>query len=316
RHDPDHGLRGRVGSAEEGVPAQQTGTGERPRNQTRAVRRPTAQRRVRQRACPPDSGRPGPPAARGTVPVTGSRTDDIAAAQPPSSGADTSTTRSVAVETPPPRHKGRVPYPAVLLVLTVLLLAAMLLGLAVGSVSLPLERVWYALLDQVVPGTDHSDTLGTAGAIVTEVRAPRVLLGGVVGAGLAVVGAALQALVRNPLADPYLLGISSGASLGAVLVLASGATILGMVVTPMLAAFLVAMATLALVYTLARTGGRMTTIRLVLAGVAVSYVLSALTDLLLTLSGDPQLLQSVRFWTLGSLAGAEWDGLVLPAGVV
>jgi iron complex transport system permease protein len=193
------------------------------------------------------------------------------------------------------------------------LLAAMAAGLAVGSVSLPLGQVWAVVVDRLLPGSGTPGVPSAYVTIVTDVRAPRVLLGGLIGAGLAVVGAALQALVRNPLADPYLLGISSGASLGAVAVLVSGAAFLGIAGTPMVAAFVGSLATLALVYALARSGGRMTSTRLVLAGVAVAYVLSAATDLLLTISADPQLIDSIRFWTLGSLAGAQWSTLPIPA---
>jgi iron complex transport system permease protein len=225
------------------------------------------------------------------------------------------TARRSGREQAPARGRG-LPFSLVLGLLTAALLGAVILGLSVGSVSLPLGQVWAVVATHLLPGAGHPDVPGTETAIVWETRAPRVALGGLGGAGLAVVGAALQALVRNPLADPYLLGISSGASLGAVAVLTSGAMLLGVVATPMVAAFVGSLVTLALVYTLARSGGRMTTIRLILAGVAVAYVLSAATDLLLTLAADPDLLASIRFWTLGSLAGAEWSSLPIPTAVV
>jgi iron complex transport system permease protein len=209
-----------------------------------------------------------------------------------------------------------LPFALVLGLLAAALVAAVILGLSVGSVSLPPGQVWAVVADHLLPGGGRSGVPSTETAIVWDTRAPRVALGGLVGAGLAVVGAALQALVRNPLADPYLLGISSGAALGAVAVLTFGAMLLGVVATPMVAAFAGALLTLALVYTLARSGGQLTTTRLVLAGVAVAYVLSAATDLLLTLAADPDLLSSIRFWTLGSLAGAEWETLPIPAAVV
>ncbi|CAO0832827.1 Vitamin B12 import system permease protein BtuC [Streptomyces microflavus] len=149
--------------------------------------------------------------------------------------------------------------------------------------------------------------------IVLDVRLPRVLLGIVVGAGLAVIGTVLQALVRNQLADPFLLGVSSGASTGAVLVivLGIGATLATTVTIPA-AAFVGALLSLLLVYTLARGGGGLTTNRLVLAGVAVSYILSALTSLILVTSARADHLQEVLDLSLGGLGAARWDMLALP----
>lgn len=125
-------------------------------------------------------------------------------------------------------------------------------------------------------------------AIVEQVRMPRVLLGAVVGAGLAVPGTALQAMVRNVLADPYLLGVTAGASTGAA------ATILFGVGTALGAssltgsAFIGALASMAVVFALARIGGRITSIRLLMAGVAVGYILSAATSFMIFTSDSEQ----------------------------
>ena len=223
---------------------------------------------------------------------------------------------SAATEEQAPARARKVPYWLVLAVLTVAVLVAAFGGLAAGSVSLPVDDVFAILLHSVFPGLVEPHWPDTYATIVLDVRLPRVLLGVVVGAGLAVVGATLQALVRNPLADPFLLGISSGASLGAVAVIVFGMTLFGAMFTPMLAAFAGSMGALLVVYLLARSGGRMTTTRLVLAGVAMSYVLGALVNLLLATAAEPQLLKSVMFWTLGSLAGAQWATLPVPVLVV
>lgn len=203
----------------------------------------------------------------------------------------------------------RLRHASVVAGLLVALAAAVLAALALGSVRIPPGQVLDALT-------------GRAGAspyrtIVLDVRLPRVLLGAVVGAGLAVVGAVLQALVRNRLADPFLLGISSGASAGAVLVLVTG--IAGGITTTVAlpaGAFVGALLALVLVYALARRGGTMTGARLVLAGVAVSYVLSALTTLLLVLAGRPEQFQEALFWSLGGLGSARWDSLLLPTAAL
>ncbi|MER8232010.1 iron ABC transporter permease [Streptomyces sp. NPDC094049] len=193
------------------------------------------------------------------------------------------------------------------------LAAAVLASLALGSVRVPPGQVLDALTGRAAPSPFRT--------IVLDVRLPRVLLGVIVGAGLAVVGAVLQALVRNRLADPFLLGISSGASAGAVLVLVVGGGI-GLVggVTTTVAlpagAFAGALLALVLVYGLARRGGTMTGTRLVLAGVAVSYILSALATLVLVVGGRPEQFQEALFWSLGGLGSARWDTLLLPAAVL
>lgn len=145
--------------------------------------------------------------------------------------------------------------PVVIGALTVLLLAAAVAGLALGPVRIPPGEVLRTVL-----GGERSGAFPT---IVWEVRLPRVLLGAVVGAGLALSGAVLQALVRNPLADPFLLGASSGASAGAavVVVLGVGAGVATDVALPV-AAFAGSMAALVAVYAMARRGGTMTTGRL------------------------------------------------------
>jgi iron complex transport system permease protein len=200
-------------------------------------------------------------------------------------------------------------------VLIVMLAAAMIAGLAIGSISIPPLDVAANLAHQFFPplvdasGPAHFET------VIAQVRGPRVLLGAVVGAGLAVVGMALQAVVRTPLADPYLLGVSSGASVGAVGVIISGVSIAGAVSTSV-AAFVGSLAALALVYSLSRSGGQITTTRLVLAGVAVAYVLSAMTSLMLIMAESGDQARQVLMWLLGGLGGARWSTLWLPLALV
>ncbi|MDJ0461127.1 iron ABC transporter permease [Streptomyces sp. H27-C3] len=208
-----------------------------------------------------------------------------------------------------PAARGRLRYGLVLAGLAAALALATVAGLALGSVRIPADRV----LEIVTGGADP----GPYRTIVLDVRLPRVLLGAVVGAGLAVIGTVLQALVRNQLADPFLLGVSSGASVGAVavIVLGIGAGVATTVTIP-LAAFAGALASLVVVYALARTGGTLTTGRLVLAGVAVSYILSALTSLLMVTSARADHLKEILYWTLGGLGSARWDQLALPTIVL
>ena len=148
----------------------------------------------------------------------------------------------------------------------------------------------------------------TEDAIVWQLRVPRVLTAALVGGGLALCGAVMQALTRNPLADPYLLGLSSGASTGAVIVL-----VLGVSLALPVAAFAGAMLALVFTFAIGRTGGRSSPTSLILAGLAVSAVLSALTSLVIFWSATNDSYREILGWLLGSLAGAQWPDVLLVA---
>lgn len=145
-------------------------------------------------------------------------------------------------------------------------------------------------------------------AIVWELRLPRVLAAAIVGGGLALCGVVMQALTRNPLADPYLLGLSSGASMGAVLVIVVGAA----VALPF-AAFAGAMGALLLTLLIARSSGSASPTAMILAGLAVSAVLSALTSLVIFWSSTNDSYREILAWMLGSLAGTSWNDVALAA---
>ncbi|MFD8546531.1 FecCD family ABC transporter permease [Streptomyces sp. NPDC059649] len=196
------------------------------------------------------------------------------------------------------------------LVLGAALLAALTAAVSVGTTAIPPAEVWSVVLRRLAgapprPGTDD--------LIVWQLRVPRALLAALVGAGLGLVGTATQALVRNPLADPYLLGISNGASLGAVAAIVLGAStggLLGLGLSA--AAFTGALAAFALVWCLARRGGGFAPLRLVLAGVGIGQFLSGFTSYLVLQAGDEQQTRSVLFWLMGSLSGATWSLLGPP----
>ncbi|MFI1472248.1 FecCD family ABC transporter permease [Streptomyces wuyuanensis] len=213
------------------------------------------------------------------------------------------------------RRRGPVPFTVVIALLALLVAAAATAGTAIGSIGVPADQVWGILLHHVHPALAEPTWTPVRETIVMDVRLPRVLLAAVVGAGLSVSGMALQALVRNPLADPMLLGVSSGASVGAVLVLVLGVTLFGAFSLPV-AAFCGALTALLAVYFLARSGGRMTTVRLVLAGVATAEVLSAVASFLVVTSDDPQKTQSALRWMLGGLAGTTWTTVWIPVAAV
>lgn len=213
----------------------------------------------------------------------------------------------------PRRRGGR--FVLLVVVLAVAVVASTWLAVSIGAVRVALPQAWGIVADRLVPGLVPRTWTPVQEQIVWEFRLPRALLALLVGAGLAVVGAVLQALVRNPLADPFLLGISSGASFGAVLVLILGASTLGGL-SMSAAAFAGALLALALVYVLAQRSGRITPSRLVLAGVALAYLFQALYSFVLQQAQSGRAAQQVLFWLMGSLGGARWHTLPLPAVVL
>jgi len=211
-----------------------------------------------------------------------------------------------------PLHAGRMSYLAVVSGMVALIAAAGLLGLMIGSVTIPPLTSARILIHWLSGGWLIEPNWRTAHEIIiVQTRIPRVILAGVVGASLGVAGMVIQAIVRNPLAGPSILGVSSGAATGAVLVMRFGLIIFG-AFTLHIAAFIGGLAALLLVFWIARTGGNMTPTRLVLAGIAVGAVLSAFTSLMVLTSPDPQLAARVLFWTLGGFGTAQWKLLPIP----
>lgn len=189
-------------------------------------------------------------------------------------------------------------------VLAAALVVSVLAAIGIGSTPISPGRVGAAVLAHLGVGTNPLGPLDDG--IVWLLRTPRVLTAAAVGAGLALSGAVMQALTRNQLADPYLLGLSSGASLGAV-----GTILAGVAVLLPVAAFAGSLAALACTLLLAGALGALTPTRTVLAGVAVSALFSAVTSFVIfwTASGDAY--QEIVGWLLGSLAGARWPQLAV-----
>lgn len=190
------------------------------------------------------------------------------------------------------RRKRRALIPCLL----VLLLVVMVLSVTVGAVVLPLKRVVRTLLQPHAAGIDATDS-----TIVWEIRLGRVLLAALIGAGLAASGAALQGLFRNPLADPFIIGASSGAALGATLAIVTG---FGPV---SLAAFVGALLAVLAAYGIAEVGGTVPATALLLAGAALNTFLSAIVSLVMLF--NEQSAYAVLNWLLGGLAGRSWPHL-------
>ncbi len=174
-----------------------------------------------------------------------------------------------------------------------------------ANVSYSFQEVWDALIGN---GSWASER------IVRDQNAPRVVAGILVGAGLAITGSAMQAVFRNPLASPYILGLSSGASLGAAAgIIFTIPFIPSLIASPILA-FVTCFITMALVYSMARAGGTVRTETLILSGVAVSSLMSALVSFMTFISGDK--LEGIVFWTMGNLGNADWNEIAFMIPVI
>lgn len=200
--------------------------------------------------------------------------------------------------------------PALIPGLAVVLVIGMIIAVGVGPVAIPLDTVWGVIANKLIPGSVEAVWSSGRENIVWDVRAPRVILGAIVGASLALVGGALQSVTRNPLADPHLLGISSGAAFGAIMALIHAGMVLGTVTVPVFA-FAGALAATALVLAIANLARAQSAGQLILAGVAVSFIISAAGNLLIFI-GDPKAAHVAIFWMLGGLGLAQWSHLPYP----
>ena len=198
-------------------------------------------------------------------------------------------------------------------VLAALLLAAVLLAIGLGTVWIS-PATTLELVGSRLGITDQPHAPASLGVILFELRLPRVLLAIIVGAALAVAGTVFQAVFRNPMADPAIIGVSSGAALGAVVaILVTGSAFAGGLSVP-LSAFVGALATALLVYRIARIGPTVQVATLLLAGIAVAAVISAVITLVMSLSGEE--IRSIYFWLLGGLAARGWSTLSAAAPLV
>jgi iron complex transport system permease protein len=209
-------------------------------------------------------------------------------------------------------------YLLALVLLSLLLVASVLGSLAVGAAPLSIGEAILGLRAFIGGASDDV----VRAQIVGEIRLPRALLGALIGGGLAISGATLQAVMRSPLADPFVLGVSSGASVGAALAVITGlAGALGAGAATVLA-FAAALGSVVLVYAAASVGGRVPAIRLLLAGIAWSSFATAVTGFLLYLAPEASQVRGMVFWLLGGLAAAEWSSvawtaaLALPGGAL
>ena len=205
----------------------------------------------------------------------------------------------------------------VMLLLAVLLVLAFLWALSIGTVKLSFVQIYEGIVNQFTSGL----AIETAGQgpvhdIIWLLRLPRLVLAALVGMGLSVCGVIMQAVVKNPLADPYILGISSGASLGATAAIllgigvALGENFVG------IAAFIGAFAMSLGVLFISNLGGRSNSIKLLLGGMALSAVCGAFSSFIVYFANNKEGMQSIAYWMMGSFAGAKWENLMIIAPIV
>lgn len=204
----------------------------------------------------------------------------------------------------------RLPAGRTALALGLLLLLSLITAASVGDVPLPPEQIARAVLHRILPfWVGPADELTTG--IIWEFRLPRVLLAALVGAALSVAGVALQGLIGNPLADPYTIGVSSGAAVGAgaAILLGIGGALGGLALP--LCAFGAALLTMLLVFALARVGGQLHTASFLLAGIVAGSFLWAVMTLLLALARQEQ--RTILLWLMGRFADATWRDIAILA---
>jgi len=209
----------------------------------------------------------------------------------------------------------------IFIILLVAVVATVVISVSIGQVSIPFQQSFQILIHQLSGCQigDASDLVNSMFVdIIWQIRFPRVLLAMIVGAGLALCGVVMQASVQNPLADPYILGISSGGALGATFSIMLGFGAGGMLGEFGVAtwAFIGALSAAALVLALASIGGKTSSVKLVLAGTVINALCSASSNFIIYFAKNSEGIRSVSFWTMGSLASAEWDTLPLVSAVV
>jgi iron complex transport system permease protein len=196
-------------------------------------------------------------------------------------------------------------------VLTIALGLSIGASVTLGSEAVGLGDVYRVLWHRMTHSTPAPDSV--VDRIVWSLRMPRTLLALLVGGGLSIIGVAMQTLVRNPLAEPYILGISSGATAGASLFyLGFVPPLISRTLTMPVAAFFGGLLSITVVYLVARKETHVSVARLLLAGVAMSALMSSITSFVTFSSPEPDKLRAVLFWLLGSLSGTRWEQLPIP----
>lgn len=203
-------------------------------------------------------------------------------------------------------------FPLMMFLIAALIPLSIIMAVSIGQVHIPFLESYKILLSQIFQA--QTSELNPAFVdIVWKLRCPRILMSALIGVGLSLSGLIMQSSVQNPLADPYVMGISSGASLGATAAIMLGFGGLGIQWLSSgsiaFSSFVGAMASSAVVLIMSNIGGKMNTTKLVLAGVVINMICSTFTTMIIYLAPDAEGMQSLAFWSMGSVASAKWNRL-------
>lgn len=198
-----------------------------------------------------------------------------------------------------------------IILLMILTLVSAIITLCMGAVRIPVQDTLSILLRHLF-GTDTGTSVSVAfEQIVWQIRMPRIILSFLAGSGLALCGCVMQAVVQNPMADPYILGVSAGATLGA-----TGSLFLGLGVISGFWAFVGAGGACFLVLALSSADGKTTSVKLILSGMIVNALLTAFSNFIIAVAGDSDGMMSIKFWTMGSLTRTGWKNIGLVTLIV
>ena len=198
-----------------------------------------------------------------------------------------------------------------IILLMILTLVSAIITLCMGAVRIPVQDTLSILLRHLF-GTDTGTSVSVAfEQIVWQIRMPRIILVFLAGSGLALCGCVMQAVVQNPMADPYILGVSAGATLGA-----TGSLFLGLGVISGFWAFVGAGGACFLVLALSSADGKTTSVKLILSGMIVNALLTAFSNFIIAVAGDSDGMMSIKFWTMGSLTRTGWKNIGLVTLIV
>lgn len=207
-------------------------------------------------------------------------------------------------------------FPILIVSLFIILIFTIGVSVSIGTMKIPILETYTVLIEKIFHLETSSNS--TSSGIIWQIRLPRVMMGLVIGAGLALCGVVMQAIVQNPLADPFLLGISSGGYLGATIFIILGGTSIGIIsgMGLTIMAFLGSLAASIAVLFLASYKSKMTTTKLILSGTIINAACSAAANFIIAVSGTDSTISRITYWTMGSLSSAKWESLIIPSCAV
>lgn len=208
------------------------------------------------------------------------------------------------------RNKTDIKFNILLIILFITLVFSLLSGVSLGAVRIGLKDTFTTIQSNLFHINAASLSKSTI-AIVWNIRIPRVIMGLIVGAGLALCGTVMQTTVNNPISEPYILGISAGATFGATFFI-----ILGLKSMTGIGAFFGSVISTAIVMFIASIGKKITTTSLILSGAVVNALFSAFSNFIISIGANSDSMMTIKFWTMGSLASATWADILLPLFVV